>query len=243
MSNPGRGYGRINPRGRGGRSGRSSGRGYDTSVDSRSDWEKLDKISIGTNLRVLKKACIANCRENWKTMMSVMETAEYVIMERPTRKKVIADLNAYAVGNFADVMGLEKVVYDDIHENDESDEDEEDFDEEMHGAAEGARNFADGDERKKEEEKSVHGGEEHGYSAKQITKLLDAELGEWMKFLRRFKQDKEGAYRDLWGKCNEDVKAVCKTKPKFKKVEKLQRFFGIVLDTLPRTQCWWVCGP
>lgn len=241
MSN-GRGFGRTNPRGRGGRGGRGpGGRGSESYVDSRSDWEKLDKISIGTNLRTLKKACVANCRENWKSMMSVMETDKYVIMERPTKAKVIADLNAYATGDFANVMGLENVVYDDVHDErmeDSDDEYEENSDDGAAGApvrggaaerapednAESGEAAAEGGTAAGGDATSVAEVQGHGYSVKQINKLLEAELGEWMKFLRKFKQDKEGAYRDLWAKCNEDVKAVCKTKPEFKKMEKLHDF-------------------
>jgi hypothetical protein len=252
MSN-GRGFGRGNPRGRGGRGGIGpGGRGSESYVDSRNDWEKLDKISIGTNLRTLKKACVANCRENWKSMMSVMETDKYVVMERPTKAKVIADLNSFATGDFTNVMGLEHVIYDDVHDE-RIEESDDEYEEESNDGAAGApvsgaadraqQNTAESGEVDEDgeaaagrvaaagREPAVGGAatrmartEAHGYSMKQINKLLEAELAEWMKFLRKFKQDKEGAYRDMWAKCNEDVRAVCKTKPEFKKMERLLDF-------------------
>ena len=73
-------------------------------------------------------------------------------------------------------------------------------------------------EEEKKEENTVY-----GYSEKQINRLLYAELSEWMKL------DKECAYRDLWAKCNEDVKAVCKTKPSFKRMEKFHDYLELYM--------------
>ena len=104
-----KGSGKNYPRGRGVRGGRGQGRGSAfgrvyPDADKRNEWEKLEKITIGTNLRTLRKACIANCKENWKKMMSVMENGQYVIMDRPTKERTIANLNAYAQGDRKSVV-------------------------------------------------------------------------------------------------------------------------------------------
>lgn len=51
---------------RGGRSqsrGSAFGRAY-PDADKRNEWKKLEKITIGKDLRTLRKACIVNCKEN-----------------------------------------------------------------------------------------------------------------------------------------------------------------------------------
>jgi hypothetical protein len=258
-----KGNGKNYPRGRGARGGRGQGRGSAfgrvyPDADKRNEWEKLEKITIGTNLRTLRKACIANCKENWKKMMSVMENGQYVIMDRPTKERTVANLNAYAQGDFFDAMGLENVIFradaERIPDSDDESSDDEDgtvvsgpklggaarrapitatgaavAPDETTGAAgapdedNGAAGAPNG-ENVRAAEAPDDDAEVHGYTKKQINKLLDAELIEWMKFLRQFGEDKAGAYRDLWDKCNEDVKAVCKTKSGFRKMEKLQDF-------------------
>lgn len=135
-------------------------------------------------------------------MISVMETGKYVIMVRPAKEKVVADLNAFATGNFENFIRLEHVKYDDTHdEKTEGSEDENDqncsvgaADALVQGEAECAQENAAASGEAIAGGEAVVGGEAartvddevnlHEYSIKQINKLLESELGEWMMFLR-----------------------------------------------------------
>lgn len=225
----------VNVSARGGRSGRGrgggrsfagrGGRGSSYVAEDKAPWEKMVKVTFDTNLLLLKKACSEYASENHPRVQTCFDKQMYVIDDRPTRKRIVARLNAAARGDLSEMMGFDNVVFRSTFERAVEDEEENEFEDEEEQSAAVPVIAEEGLEEEEEEGEYVAPAaaaampEPHGYPVKIVNKLYSEEVVDWNDNIRKLKEDKRNMYKKLWNKCDELVKSSCRASDSFRRIE------------------------